>query len=90
MGRGSEEFPNSRFMDVGALAYYLKACPWVIEGFEIGKDRLWLQRIHERILCDGSLLVPGHLYWFEAYKPEPPESKAAAGDNSHGTDRDQS
>lgn len=69
--RGSEEFPSSKFMDVGALAYYLKACPWIIEGFEIGKDRPWLQRIHERILRHGSLLVPGHLYWLEAHKREP-------------------
>lgn len=73
--RGGEEFPISRFMDVGALSYYLKACPWIIEGFEIARDKPWLQRLHDRILRDGSLLVPGHLYWFEARKPKPQELK---------------
>lgn len=69
MVRGGEEFPISRFMDIGALAYYLLAVPWVIENFDISHDRLRLERLHHRILRDGFLEVPGHLYWLEARKP---------------------
>ena len=56
-------------MDVGALAYYLRAAPWIIENFDIHADRPWLERIHQRILREGFLEVPGHLYWLEAIKP---------------------
>lgn len=67
--KAAEEFPVSKFLDVGAVAYYLKAVPWVIEDFNILRDRLWLQRLHERILRDGFLEVPSHLYWLEACRP---------------------
>lgn len=67
--RGAEEFPVSRFLDIGALAYYLRAVPWVIENFHISNDRNWLESLHHRILRDGFLEVPGHVYWLEARKP---------------------
>jgi SAM-dependent methyltransferase len=64
--RSGEEFPTTKFLDVGALAYYLKAVPWIIEGFGIDRDRSSLRRIHDQIGREGALEIRGHLYWLEA------------------------
>lgn len=42
----NEEFLIQRFYDVGALVYYLKAIPWQIPDFSIGKYEKNLYDIH--------------------------------------------
>jgi hypothetical protein len=41
-----EAFPAHRFRDVGALVYYLRAVPWVID-VDPERDRAALDRVHE-------------------------------------------
>lgn len=63
-----EEFPKSRFNDVGALAYFLKAVPWDVPGFTIDSYREKLLAIHQKILSDGFLEVTTHRFFIEARK----------------------
>jgi SAM-dependent methyltransferase len=37
------------FADVGAFAWYLKAVPWALPGFSIGRYRSALVRLHDRV-----------------------------------------
>jgi len=61
-----EEFPEIVFTDIGAVAYYLKAVPWQIEGFTIQGYRDRLATLHRRIERDGELRVRGHYFYIEA------------------------
>jgi len=63
-----EDVQLQRFYDIGAIAYYLKAIPWIIEGFTIEKyrDKLW--EMHLRINRDGFYDVPYHLFLVVAQK----------------------
>lgn len=45
----------TRFYDIGALVYYLKAIPWQIPDFSVARYRSALLRLHERIQTDGYL-----------------------------------
>ncbi|MGH6998945.1 MAG: class I SAM-dependent methyltransferase, partial [Phenylobacterium sp.] len=43
------------FTDVGALAYFLTAIPWVIEGFDVEAHAETLARLHRQLQADGPL-----------------------------------
>ena len=43
------------FADVGALAYFLTAIPWVIDGFDVETHAETLARLHRQIQADGPL-----------------------------------
>lgn len=57
------------FADVGALAWYLRAIPWVVEGFSIQTHRRRLERLHRRIVADGPLTLRQPSFWLRAVKP---------------------
>lgn len=57
------------FRDVGALAWYLKAIPWTVEGFSIETHRPRLERLHDRMRGTGPLTVEMPAFWLEAAKP---------------------
>jgi SAM-dependent methyltransferase len=57
------------FADVGALAWYLKASPWMVPGFSIEAFRPRLATLHERIQAHGPLVVRQPLFWLAAQKP---------------------
>jgi SAM-dependent methyltransferase len=63
-----EDVQLQRFYDVGAIAYYLKAIPWIIEDFTIEKyrDKLW--EMHVLIHKNGFYDVPYHLFLVVAQK----------------------
>jgi SAM-dependent methyltransferase len=61
-----EEFPETLFVDVGAVAYYLKAIPWQIDGFSVDEYREPLWALHQTIQADGGLLVTSHRFLVEA------------------------
>lgn len=63
--RSGEAFPAHRFRDVGALVYYLKAVPWVLD-VDVDRDRDALHRIHDVCKHDGEFVVTSHRLWFEA------------------------
>ena len=57
-----EAFPLTRFYDIGALVFYLKAIPWVVKDFTVDKYASALLRIHEEILAKGFIDVREHRF----------------------------
>lgn len=57
------------FRDVGAIAYYLKAVPWMVPDFSIDRHLLSLVRLHERLGAEGNLRFSTKRYLIEASKP---------------------
>jgi SAM-dependent methyltransferase len=54
--------------DVGALAYNLKAMPWVVPGFSIPTHRARLREIQARIDRDGPITVRQRRYFVRAQR----------------------
>jgi SAM-dependent methyltransferase len=67
---GQEAFPPTRFYDIGALIFYLKAVPWQIENFSVEKHRVQLYDIHMLIEQQGWLEVGGHRFLIRAECPD--------------------
>jgi hypothetical protein len=65
----AEEFPESVFMDIGALVYFLKAISWQIEGFTPEKYLDKLERIDALIRSEGKFSSYEHRFFIEARKP---------------------
>ncbi|MFW9834968.1 MAG: methyltransferase domain-containing protein [Candidatus Thorarchaeota archaeon] len=57
-----EAFPVTRFYDIGALVFYLKAIPWVVKDFTVDKYANALLQIHEEILAKGFIDVHEHRF----------------------------
>jgi SAM-dependent methyltransferase len=60
----------TRFFDIGAVVYYLKAIPWQIPDFSADRYRDALLRLHERIQADGYLEYQSAYFLIIARKPE--------------------
>jgi SAM-dependent methyltransferase len=60
----------TRFYDIGALVYYLKAIPWQIPDFAVERYRHALLRLHERIQSEGYLEQQSDRFLIIARKPE--------------------
>ena len=65
----AEAWPVTRFYDVGAIVYYLKAIPWQINDFSIEKYLPKLAELHQHIQQNGSLVVHSHYFFIVARKP---------------------
>lgn len=65
-GEGQERWT---FLDIGALAWYLKAVSWGVPGFSIPDARPRLALLHARIESDGPLVVRLPHFWLGARKP---------------------
>jgi SAM-dependent methyltransferase len=65
----AEDEEVTSFTDVGALAWYLRAIPWVVEGFAINTHRSQLEQLHERIHATGPITVRQPAFWLKANKP---------------------
>lgn len=63
-----EEFPITRFYDVGAIVYYLKAVSWEIPDFSVDQYFDKLIEIHALIQSDGYVDVPFHQFFVKARK----------------------
>ncbi|HYB45671.1 MAG TPA: hypothetical protein VEC92_04035 [Nitrososphaerales archaeon] len=63
-----EERMSSRFLDVGALVYYLKAIPWEIPDFDVRTYRERLLEMHKQILRTGSFGVTTTRFYVQARK----------------------
>jgi SAM-dependent methyltransferase len=57
------------FADVGALAWYLRAIPWVVDGFAPDRHRSSLERLQQRIDADGPITISQPSFWLKAEKP---------------------
>ena len=64
-----EAFPFTRYFDIGAVAYYLRAVSWQIEGFSVEgyRDQLW--ELHRKIQRAGYVDVRNHRFLLVARKP---------------------
>ena len=63
-----EEHPITRFFDVGAIVYYLKAIPWQIPDFSIEKYFEKLIAIHNTIQEQGYIDVHYHRFFIVAQR----------------------
>jgi SAM-dependent methyltransferase len=63
-----EEFPDTVFNDIGALAYYLKAVPWIVPGYTLKAYRDRLKTVHDRIESEGPLRLRAHFFLIQAVK----------------------
>ncbi|MGD6902896.1 class I SAM-dependent methyltransferase [Bacillus infantis] len=63
-----EAYPYTRFYDVGAILYYLKAIPWQIEGFSFKGYEKKLRELHDEILRTGYAEVRSHRFIIKAQK----------------------
>ena len=64
-----EEFPITRYFDVGAIVYYLKAVAWEIPDFTVDRYFDKLVEIHRRIQAEGHLDVNLHQFFIKARRP---------------------
>ena len=55
-----EAFIRAEFLDVGAIAFYLRAAPWEAAGVPVEHLRDRLKAVHEEIRRDGSFRVTAH------------------------------
>jgi hypothetical protein len=58
----------TRFADVGALAWFLKAAPWVVPGFSLRDHRAALGDFHRRIVAEGPYPLRELGFWLEAVR----------------------
>lgn len=59
----------NRWLDAGAIAWYLKAIPWTVEGFSIDTHAERLLDLHRRIECDGHFDTTFHEFLIVARRP---------------------
>jgi ubiquinone/menaquinone biosynthesis C-methylase UbiE len=59
----------SRFLDAGAVTWYLKAVPWTVEGFSIDSHAEQLLDLHRRIDRDGYFDTTFHEFLIVARRP---------------------
>lgn len=63
-----ENITKTRFYDIGAIIYYLKAIPWQIPDFSISKYQTQLIKIHNMIMDKGYLDITCHRFFIIAKK----------------------
>ena len=53
--RGEEWKGKARFLDVGAVVYFLKAIPWCVDGFSVDSHLEYLRTLQEKLEREGKL-----------------------------------
>ena len=56
------------FLDVGALVYFLKAIPWVIEDFDVERHRGVLESLHRQLQAGEPLRFTYSRFLVQAVK----------------------
>jgi len=59
---------KTRFLDIGAVYYYLKAIPWQIEGFSLEAHFEGLRQVHNIIERQGEFITTAHRFLIVAEK----------------------
>lgn len=59
----------TRFLDVGAVIFQLRAVSWQAPGFDIVRHREQLERIHDQIVRSGGFEVRSQRFLIQAEKP---------------------
>jgi ubiquinone/menaquinone biosynthesis C-methylase UbiE len=60
---------RSIFKDVAAIVYYLKAIPWIVEGFAVDTHLPYLFKLQERLEQEGELVFTQKRMIVKARKP---------------------
>ena len=63
-----EDVQFYRFYDIGAVAYFMKTIPWIIEDFSIEKYKDRLRELHVQIQENGFYDTPLHRFIIVAQK----------------------
>jgi SAM-dependent methyltransferase len=53
--QGEEWKGKARFLDVGAVVYFLKAIPWIVDSFSVDSHLEYLRRLQEKLEREGKL-----------------------------------
>jgi len=64
-----EAFPETCFLDIGAVVYLLKIIFWQVPGFDIHKDRATLKQVHAGIQQRGLLETHSDRFLIDALQP---------------------
>jgi SAM-dependent methyltransferase len=59
----------TRYLDLGAVVFQLRAVPWQAPGFDVVAHREDLRRIHDEIVRTGGFEVRSQRFIIEAQKP---------------------
>jgi SAM-dependent methyltransferase len=57
-----EEFINSRFLDIGAVIYYLKVISWQIPNFQVKDNIEKLKELHAKIIREKGFATRQHRF----------------------------
>ena len=63
----------SKFIDIGAVVYYLKAIPWQVEGFRVETHYSQLVHLHNVIERQGAFIATAHRFLIIARKKAGPK-----------------
>jgi SAM-dependent methyltransferase len=63
-----EVYPEYSFLDIGAVVYYLRAIPWLLNDFTVEKYRDRLLAMHKHIQAHGRFGVKDQKFLIEAVK----------------------
>ena len=65
---------RTEFKSVGALVYFLRAIPWMVDDFSVERHRAYLLRLQERLERGAPLAFTQRRYLIRARKPDAPLS----------------
>lgn len=66
---GAEGSYVTKFLDVGAVVWYLRAIPWTLPDFQVDSEVETLKEVHHRIQAEGPLEIRLPGFWLEASRP---------------------
>ena len=64
--RCEEQNPLTRFMDIGAIVFYLETVTWQIPGFDLERYAVRLRQLHDQIESRGYLEIEANRFLVEA------------------------
>ena len=64
-----EAFPLTRFADVGAIVYLLKAIPWQVADFSVDRYFDRLKELERHARTEGCITLRKHRFLLDATKP---------------------
>ncbi len=67
--RADEAWPQTRFLDVGAVVLHLRAVSWQVPGFDVVRHRAQLLEIDRIIRTEGAFVVTDHRLLLHAVLP---------------------
>jgi len=63
-----EDFPKTRFYDIGVVVFYLKTIPWQLPDFNIYKYKDSLRKLHQLIEKNGVFETKAHRFFVQCVK----------------------